>query len=103
MDKRIQDIFLCINICQTVREVLKPARERRGFLTLPRGTGNVNESEKHVLSLLLHQIISLETIIPRTIQFYISENGTEAHVYTLSIPEAGETAEVPVKRYCNTG
>ena len=23
--------------------------------------------------------------------------------YTLSIPEAGETAEAPVKRYCNTG
>ena len=23
--------------------------------------------------------------------------------YTLSIPEAGETAETPVKRYCNSG
>ena len=27
---------------------------------------------------------------------------SDTHV-TLSIPEAGETAETPVKRYCNTG
>ena len=27
-----------------------------------------------------------------------------AHIYiTLSIPEAGETVETPVKRYCNIG
>ena len=45
---------LCINICRTPREVLKPKP-----LHLLRGPADVNASEKHVWSLLLHKNILL--------------------------------------------
>ena len=54
--------FLCINICWAPREVLKPEPERRGFQYLLRGPADVNLSEKHVWSLLLHKnILKLNT------------------------------------------
>ena len=40
------------------------------------------------------------------ITFGLSQNSRDILTtisHTLSIPEAGETAEAPVKRYCNTG
>ena len=50
----IEHGFLCINICWALREVLKPE---------PRGPADVNVSEKHVWSLLLHKnILSLENL-----------------------------------------
>ena len=53
--------FICIYICWTPREVLNPEPERRWFQHLPRGPADVNVSEKHVWSLLLHKnILSLE-------------------------------------------
>ena len=47
--------FQCINICWAPREVLKPEPERQVFQHLPRGPADVNVSEKHVRSLLLHK------------------------------------------------
>ena len=51
----IKHDFVCINICWAPREVLKPKPERRGFQQLPTGPADVNVSEKHVRSLLLHK------------------------------------------------
>ena len=49
----IKHDFLCINICWAPREVLKPEPER--------GPADINVSEKHVWSLLLHKnILSVE-------------------------------------------
>ena len=60
---RIKHDFLSINICWAPWEVLKPEPERRGFQHLPRGPADVNVSEKHVWSLLLHKnILSLENL-----------------------------------------
>ena len=57
----IQHDFLCINIARPPRDVLKPEPERRGFQHLPKGPADVNVSEKHVWSLLLHKnILSLD-------------------------------------------
>ena len=54
-------LFWYINICLAPREVLKPEPERRAFQHSPRGPADVNVSEKHVWSLLLHKnILSLE-------------------------------------------
>ena len=53
----IKHDFLCINICRASREILKPEPKRRGFQPLPRGPVDVNVSEKHVWSLLLHRIM----------------------------------------------
>ena len=51
----IKHDFLRINICLAPTEMLKPEPERRGFQPLPRGPADVNVSEKHVWSLLLHR------------------------------------------------
>ena len=51
----IKHDFLCINVCWAPREMLKPEPERRGFQHLPWGPADVNVSEKHVWSLLLHK------------------------------------------------
>ena len=40
--------FLCINFCWALRKMLKPEPERRGFQPLPRGSADVNVSEKRV-------------------------------------------------------
>ena len=47
--------YALTSTCWVSREVLKPEPERRGFHHLPRGPANVNVSEKHVSSLLLHK------------------------------------------------
>ena len=53
--------FLCINICWAPREMLKPEpfmfSFRLGFQPLPGDPADVNASEKHVLSLLLHRVM----------------------------------------------
>ena len=73
----IKHDFLCINICcpatppppphpteggvETRAWKARPEPERRGFQYLPRGPADVNVSEKHVWSLLLHKtFFSLE-------------------------------------------
>ena len=57
----IKHDFLCINICWAPREALKPESERRVFQLLFSGQANVNVSENHVWSLLLHRnIFSLD-------------------------------------------
>ena len=78
---------VCSNICWAPREVLKPKPERRGFQQLPRGQAvprkrcwnlslkmegfnisrarspaDVNVSENHVWSLLVHKNMSLENL-----------------------------------------
>ena len=47
-----------------MREVLKPVPERQGFQHLPRGPVDVNVSEKHVLSLLLYEIVLKSSFFP---------------------------------------
>ena len=42
----IKHVFLCINICMTLRVVLKPEPERRGFNDPQRGLAHV-VSENH--------------------------------------------------------
>ena len=44
----IKHDFLCINICWTPREVLKPEHEMQEFQHLPRGPADINVSERHV-------------------------------------------------------
>ena len=44
----IKHDFLCINVCWTPREVLKPGPERRVFQHFPRGPADVNVSEKRI-------------------------------------------------------
>ena len=51
----IKHSFLCINIRQVPREVLKTEAGGRGFQHLPLDLANVNALKNHVRSLLLHK------------------------------------------------
>ena len=70
---RIKCDSLCINICWPPREVLKPEPERRGFQHLPTCPADVNVSENHVWSLLLHKML-------QNVLFSCTYNGAERHV-----------------------
>ena len=74
--------FVCINICWAPRDVLKPEPERWGFQHLTRGPADVNVSEKHVWSLLLHKtFFSLETFgkLLQKVLFTYTYSGGEKH------------------------
>ena len=44
----IKHVFLCINVCQVPREMLKTEAEGRDFQQLPRDLANVNALENNV-------------------------------------------------------
>ena len=85
MSRKCNSIFLCFIICRAPREVLKPESERRGFQYqhLPRDPADVNVSENHVCSLLLHKTVcqtkTLEKML-RKLLFSCTYTGAERRV-----------------------